>query len=433
MRPTGSTLPQLAIDRPGSSTIVRLGISFLLATVLWGWVTNVQDPERVRTYEAVSVAVDPPVSGLEVVSDITAVRVELTAPDSVVDAINRSEVEPRLDLSDIDEPGTYQRQIEVDVSEAVRSVDISPREVSVVVQETVNRTIEIRFPAPDLGEGTRELGQLQPSTTEVLVSGPRSLVDSIQQVVVPIEVGDRTSTFTDDFRAVALNGEGVQVEDVDIRPETIRVRVTISTRGRSVPVLVTVQGEPAMGFEEVSRTTDPREVIIDGPAGLIEDVRFVSTRPVDIGGRTGNVQQAVEITGLPEGVRVLDPPSGTVGAIVQLSPRGQRRVLEGHPIRVIGAEPGTRVVVSPERVNVELLAAEPALGSLVADDVTVIVDVTGLGQGTHEGTPAILLPPNVEWISTDPPSVTVTVLASPDEPTATPVRGPTTLPPPPSA
>lgn len=432
MRPTGFILPRLSIARPGSSAIVRLAVSFLLAIGLWGWVTNVQDPEREREYAGLTVDVEPPISGVEVVTDVSSVSVALTAPDSILDGLDRSELEPRLDLSGIDEPGTYQREIELDVPEAVRSVRISPRDVSIVVQETANRTFAVDFRRPDLSEGTRELGELQPDANQVLVSGPRSLIDSIAEVVVPIDIGDRITTFADDFPVVAVNGEGVVVDGIDLQPRTIQVRVPISTRGRSVPVLVTVEGEPAMGFEEVSRTTDPREVVIDGPAGLLEDVRFVSTRPVDIGGRTGNVQQAVEITGLPEGVRVLDPPSGSVDAIVQLSPRGQRRVLRDQPVRVIGADAARAITVAPAMVNVELLAAEPALSSLLSDDVTVIVDVAGLGEGIHEVEPSILLPPNVEWISTDPVTVSVAIGPVAGQATQSVARGtPAALPPPP--
>ena len=432
MRPTGFILPRLSIARPGSSAIVRLAVSFLLAIGLWGWVTNVQDPEREREYAGLTVDVEPPISGVEVVTDVSSVSVALTAPDSILDGLDRSELEPRLDLSGIDEPGTYQREIELDVPEAVRSVRISPRDVSIVVQETANRTFAVDFRRPDLSEGTRELGELQPDANQVLVSGPRSLIDSIAEVVVPIDIGDRITTFADDFPVVAVNGEGVVVDGIDLQPRTIQVRVPISTRGRSVPVLVTVEGEPAMGFEEVSRTTDPREVVIDGPAGLLEDVRFVSTRPVDIGGRTGNVQQAVEITGLPEGVRVLDPPSGSVDAIVQLSPRGQRRVLQDQPVRVIGADAARAITVAPAMVNVELLAAEPALSSLLSDDVTVIVDVAGLGEGIHEVEPSILLPPNVEWISTDPVTVSVEIGPVAGQATQSVARGtPAALPPPP--
>lgn len=432
MRPTGFILPRLSIARPGSSAIVRLAVSFLLAIGLWGWVTNVQDPEREREYAGLTVDVEPPISGVEVVTDVSSVSVALTAPDSILDGLDRSELEPRLDLSGIDEPGTYQREIELDVPEAVRSVRISPRDVSIVVQETANRAFAVDFRRPDVSEGTRELGELQPDANQVLVSGPRSLIDSIAEVVVPIDIGDRITTFADDFPVVAVNGEGVVVDGIDLQPRTIQVRVPISTRGRSVPVLVTVEGEPAMGFEEVSRTTDPREVVIDGPAGLLEDVRFVSTRPVDIGGRTGNVQQAVEITGLPEGVRVLDPPSGSVDAIVQLSPRGQRRVLQDQPVRVIGADAARAITVAPAMVNVELLAAEPALSSLLSDDVTVIVDVAGLGEGIHEVEPSILLPPNVEWISTDPVTVSVAIGPVAGQATQSVARGtPASLPPPP--
>jgi YbbR domain-containing protein len=398
------------IPRPGSSALIRVGLSLAIALVLWGWVTTVEDPERTITFENIPVQVDALTGNLDVVTMPPPATVRVTGAQSVVSDIERSEIRAELDLSQVKGAGSYEVPVRISLEHDVRRVSVNPREVSIIVQETISEVMSVQYLPPEEVEGTKQIGQLEPEVTEVTVTGSRTVMETIDRVIVPIEIGDRTSTFTGEFPAIAVTRDGVQVNDVTILPDDISVRVPVSTRGKTVPVLVNVTGEPAAGFVEVYRTAGPPTVVIDGPAEVLSQVPFVSTAPVDISGQTGSVQQVVEVTGLPPDVTVLVPESGIINAVVQIDPRGRRIVLNNQDVRAVGVRDDQAVEISPAALDVEVLTDATSDQQVNPQSVSVIADITGLTRGVHQVRPSVLLPPNMEWISITPETVTVTIV-----------------------
>lgn len=404
-----SDLVTRARPHPSQAAVVRLLLSLAIATVLWSWVSTVEDPETTVPFANVPIQV-PELSGdRDVVTEPQQATVRVTAARSVVEDISRSEVVASLDLSSVDQAGSYTVPVEVSLNHDVRRIRVEPREVPIIVQETVSEIKPIQFVPPDLQDGTREIGQLQPQVTEVTITGSTTVMNTIDHVVVPIDIGDQTSTFTGNFEALAVTKDGVQVNDVTIQPSTLSVRIPISTRGKSVPVLVSVAGQPAAGFEEVYRAANPPMVLIDGPAEALAQVPFATTAAIDIDGQTGSVQRTVPIIGLPQGVTVLDPRSAEVSAVVQISPRGRRIVLTDQPVTVVGLSPNLTASMTPASVDVELLTEEGAGPANTPDSVTAIVDAAGLSRGVHQVQPQVILPPNTEWLSIEPEEITVKI------------------------
>lgn len=395
--------------RPSTASVIRLALSLAIATMLWGWISTVEDPEDTIVFANVPIQVPTLTGNRDVVTEPQEATITVTAPRSVITDISRSEVAASLDLTRVDQAGSYSVPVDVDLDHAVRNIRVEPNEVPVIVQETVSEIYPLQFLPPNLEGGTREVGQLQPEVTEVTITGSASVMDTIDRVIVPIEIGDRSTTFTSQFEAIAVTGDGVQVNDVSIQPSTITVRVPLATRGKSVPVLVSVAGQPAAGFEEVYRAANPPMVLLDGPAETLAQIPFATTAPVDISGQTGSVQRVVPITGLPEGVTVIEPRSGEVTAVVQISPRGRRIVLEDQPVTVIGTAPDLSASTTPDTVDIELLTDEGAGPQSTPESVTVIIDASGLSRGLHQVQPNVILPPNTEWLSIDPNQVAVRI------------------------
>ena len=397
---------------PSKASVVRLLFSLAIATVLWGWISTVEDPEDTIVFASVPIQVPALNSNLEVVTEPQQAKVTITAPESVATDISRSEISALLDLSEVHQSGSYTAPVDVGLDHAVRSIEVEPREVPIIVQETISEIKPLQFQPPDLEGGTREVGQLQPDATEVTITGSRSVMNTIDRVIVPIDIGDRTETFRAEFAASAVTSDGVRVNDVSIQPSSISVRVPISTRGTSVPVLVNVAGQPAAGFEEVYRTSNPPTVLIDGPPETLAQIPFASTTAIDVNGQTGSVQRNVLITGLPDGVTVLEPPSAEVSAVVQISPRGRRIVLENQPVTVVGVPPQLAASVMPPGVDIELLTNEGAGTEGTPESVTVVIDASQLPRGVHQLQPSVILPPNTEWLNVDPDRVTVQITDS---------------------
>jgi YbbR domain-containing protein len=173
--------------------------------------------------------------------------------------------------------------------------------------------------------------------------------------------------------------------------------------------LPSCRGEPAPGFEVVDRVVNPNTVLVDGPADVLESMITVNSDDVDITDADDDVTRRVSVVGLPDGVTILEPQSGQVDVVVQIRQRGVQQPLPSQQVMVINLEPGLTAQVSPNEVQVTVIGNQKDLEQLSSSSLLVQVDAQGLGPGTYQLPPRVILPANMEWTSVEPVTVTVTI------------------------
>jgi YbbR domain-containing protein len=399
--------------------LFRAGASLALAFLLWAWVTTQRDPPEARVFADLTLQTpELPEPQLEITGELPPVTVEVVGPRSVVDRVSRAGLQPTLDVSDITGPGNYQAAVEVDLPAAARVESITPARVALVVDETASRTVHLDVPPPQIDDPTRRVGEIVPAVSEVTVSGPKRLVDNVDRAILPIDIGDRTDDFTADFVPMALDGAGQPIPEVSILPARVTTAVEVDQRGRSVPVLVQTVGNPAQGYETVGSVANPATVLLDGPDEVLTDVLSVVTVPVDISGASETISVRTGIQGLPEGVRVVNPVDGTVVAVVQIRPRGVTQLLSDIPVRIGAVPDGFTATVEPETIGVVVFASEETTANISGDEISVFVSAEDLGAGRHQLRPSVTVPPEVQWLRTDPETVLVNLEPELPPPTA---------------
>jgi YbbR domain-containing protein len=420
-----ATIREWIATRVTSSDLIRLGSSLVLALLLWGWVTAREDPETTRNYSNVTVEVGELSDNLIVVSAAPNVQIRLKGPRSVMNGVEPADVTAHLGLDEIGSAGSYNVPVVVSAPDGVWSRQSTPSRVQIQVEVSVAKQFSI---VPEVtGEvgSNRRVGQIVPEVSDVTVRGPSSVVARVDRVVLPVTIGSNTRDFTSSFTPVAEDKDRQPVTEVTISPATITATVPIEAAGKSIAVFAQLIGVPAPGLDVLDRAVNPSTVLVEGDKTLLDNLVFVQTEPVDITGATGNVSRQVGLEGLPDGVRVIDPSNGTVEVSVQIGQRGVRQELPGLRVEVINLGQGLAADVSPSDVTVVVVASAEVLERLTADDLMIQVDVSGLGPGEHLLTPTVSLPPNVQWISTDPEGVTVTIRqAQPTPLTSSPVASP---------
>lgn len=418
-------------DHVSSADLVRLIASIVLALLLWGWVTVQQDPETTRVFPNVAIEVGELPDPLVVVTSVPTAIVTVTGPRSVVSALAPADITAHLDLQGVAKPGTYVVRVLVSAPDGVWSTKVAPSRLEIVVENTVSRDFVLE---PEIVKGavdpTQRIGRITPETTLVTARGPASLMARVARVVLPIEVGNQTRDFTGTFTPVAQDDQGRTIPEITISPSSVRATVEITARGKSVAVITQLIGTPAQGFDILERTVNPPTVLVDGPQDVLDDLVVVRTLPIDVSGATEDISQRIGLD-LPEGVRVVEPPDGLVQVYVQIGQRGVRQPLPGQVVKVVNLAPGLTAEWEPREVTVVVVAAADVLSRLTADDVLIQVDLEGLGPGDYDLRPSVVLPPNVQWISTDPATVhvsirrstgTATVASSPEAPDGNPGR-----------
>jgi len=400
--------------RPDTSQVVRFLISLILAVLLWGWVTQLQDPFQTREYSNLTIQTSELSDDLQIVNTLATANVIVKGARSDLAEITPSQLTVSLDTSKVNGPGTYLLPLHASGADGVDSLRTEPREVQVVIEQRETKVFPLTISkAPASGTESRQIGQVSPSVSQVTVTGPSSFMSRIAQVMLPITISQQSSEFTGTFTPVAVDAQGQAINEVTILPATVTADVQVETRGKSVSVIPRVIGVPAEGYTVQQRTALPETILVDGPQDELDKLLFVNTEPVDISNATSSISQRVGIEDLPAGLTIVDPASGTVEVRVAIEDiSGQATEFSSLPVEVIGLGSGLEATVTPTTTSVSVLAPRSLLETMTANDIKVRVDVTGLGPGTHVVTPDVTVPQRATWLGNDPAQITVVITRS---------------------
>jgi YbbR domain-containing protein len=361
---------------------------------------------------------------------VTPVRITLRGPRSTLDNLAADSVEAYVDVAGL---GTGRQEVCVTPVIHVPNVALAPDDP--VVPECITVDLErvgtLQMAVSLIVEGGAErgykLGDLQTSVISATVAGPQPSVARVQRLQADLSLADVRTTMTYTLPLVALDRNGVPVDDVAIDPPEVSVLVPVTKLEDFVELTVSLdwEGEPAPGYWIEDISVDPPSVLVTGSPAVIRDLRgFLMTTPVDISDANESVIRRVGLV-LPSGASLVGEPSVLVEvtiAPIQVSAAITRTIeLQG-----LGA--GLTATVSPATVDVILAGPAAALNALSADDVRVIVDVFQLGPTADRPytlTPrAIILPEGVTAKTVQPGTVQVVITVAPTpDPTPSPTPG----------
>lgn len=402
------------------TNLLRLGASLILALILWGWVSTIEDPKRDRTFADLPIAVQDLGEGLVITTDIPNVRVNIDGPRSDIERVNTAAVMPYIDMANITEPGQYTINVDLEHIDGLWHTELTPNKLTLTVERQTSKDFTLETEISGESGSTRRIGDVRAATTTVTVTGAESQVASVAKVVLPITIENQARDFVNSFTPVARDAAGNDVTGVTISPDTVSATVPISSRGKQVTVIVQTAGQPADGYTVTSRVANPQTVTVDGPDDVIQSMIAVNTRPVDIQNATATVQESVEIADLPPNVSVIDPSGGEVAVQVGITQEGVRQELAGQTITHINLGAGLGVEIQPSETTVVVNGSDEALSALQSGDITVQVDLEGLGPGTYTLPLKVLVAQGLEWVSSSPSEVTVRIVSVTGSSGATP-------------
>jgi len=395
--------------RPSRTQWIRFAVSLALAILFWGWVTELQDPYTEKTLIGVPIEIGDLPDSLQVVSTLANATVTIAGAESRVRPVSQSDVTVSVDLSGVDGPGEYDVPLIVDAPN-VNDQSVEPDQVTIQVDERMTEIFPLNVTITNPTDQTRSASNVVPEVTQVTVTGPASAVERVDEVILPVTVDQQADSFEETYMPFAVDAERQRVSEVQVLPETIPTRVEVQTRGRAVSVIPTVIGVPAEGFSVQQRRAIPDTIIVDGPPDVIDDLLFINTEPVDVTDATQSISTRVGLADLPEGVTVIEPSDGLVEvrvAIEDISTSSQ--TLSDLPVQPVGLADGLTATFEQGTASIQVSAPIDILQSMTPEDISVLVDLSGLGPGTHQVTPDVTVPQGATWQTTEPLTIGVTI------------------------
>ena len=395
-------------------------LSVAISITMWFMVINITQPVDTRSYNRpVSLENTEALTqrGLTVGNkeelENTKVLVKVKAQRTALDRLNQNPewIQASVDLSEL----TYNVNgdivalpVTVSMQGGVTGYGIvsrNPGSMEVEVETLLTKTFPVEIILNgDLADNVY-LTAPKLSAENVLVTGPRSAVESVKSVKASINAEDLLDTPQVRTGLTAYDANGRAVKEVSINIREIKVSYSLQ-EPKQVPIHIEVTGAPADGYQIGKITCIPASAQIIGKPQDLEKISGIHLKPVDVSGLSVSASHMLTLADyLPAGVSVAEG-SGTVAqVVVEIIPLSSRQLtLEPAALTLTGEENGR--TYSTDAVQLTVSGTAEALDALQTEALKASVDVTGLADGTHTVPVQIELP---EGLSAAETTVTVTI------------------------
>ena len=370
--------------------------ALVFAITVWIFSVNQSDPTETRAYpEPINLEIIGQDSNLIIVNDVREqISLTLRAPRSILDQLenDRNLINVTLDLSGY-EAGLHTLTPQVNIAlSPVEVVRFDPVTIVVKLDTLVSESFPIQIktlgnPAIGFETQTPELSQ-----ETVMISGPQSVVDSIEEVVAEVSIVDVSEDILRTVDVNAFNAEGNILEGLTISPSSIEVTIPVNQRGgyRTVVVKIVTSGQIAPGYRLTNIFSMPPTVtIFSSNPSLVDDIPgFVETTPINLNSANEDLEIRVALN-LPEGINVVGSQNVTVQ--ISIDPIESSANFTNIPIQTEGLDANLSVEISPENVDVYLSGPLNFLEELTPSSIIVVIDLTDRGPGTYQLAPEVKL------------------------------------------
>jgi YbbR domain-containing protein len=260
--------------------------------------------------------------------------------------------------------------------------------------------------------------------SEISVSGAKSLIDNISNVVYDLDLASLTgsSQIPVEFKPVDANGN--DIANLTLTPKTAEIGIGLqpSQALKSVPIVVDYQGNPASNYALTSLSSDPFLVEVAGPSEALAEIVSVRTEPLNLTGKTSSFDQSVRLINPNNKVSLSVSQANVHVDIQQID---TTLIFEDLIVELRGANPNYDYSVNPERVQVTIRGGLSGISEASSDEVLPRIDLSGLEPGVHDVPVTVALPSGVSLDTVTPLQieVTVTVKGDPSGNNPTPTDG----------
>jgi len=410
-----------AIDvRRLRTSILQFVLALLLSLALWTFVSFSGNPTTQTSLE-IPVAVSEPPGNLMIVNPATGeplelrrqVELEVSGPQVDLDRLTPSNFRATVDLRGLNE-GIHSVPIIIRGPRGVQWGASNPSTLEIALAPKTSRTMSVRSDIQGQLPFGFEQKSISVAARQVVITGPRDLVERVERVIVPIDIQGRTTTLSGQIELLPLDENGDVINGVTLTPEATRVNVRIEPRVdiQQISVLPRFVGQPAPGYTTELIDWNPKFVGVIAPIAI---TGTLETEQIDLTGRTEAFTQTVRVINPEPGVTQL--LSDTIAVRVPIVPF---QLPQNYPL-IVPVTPenlaqGLEVKAEPASVAITVSGTFDQLRQVAETRLQAVVDLSGLGPGSYTLPVAISLPPGLQIVG-ELPQVTIQIN---EPPTATP-------------
>ncbi|HZP43745.1 MAG TPA: CdaR family protein [Candidatus Binatia bacterium] len=245
-----------------------------------------------------------------------------------------------------------------------------------------------------------------PRPVKVTIRGPRTILDQVDERREKIMLdfsratpGDVRIDLKQEMIRPSLQG---RLSVVRMEPARLKIRLERLVR-RAVPVHADLAGTPAFGYTVAESHVTPAQVEVTGPASKVDDLKEITTEPIDLRGLSESFQRQALLTWAGD---LLNFAPDRVTVAITIEPVIVVREFKHVDVTVRNAG-DVRAHIVPESVDIAIRGPQHLLKNYKLTDGQVYVDAKGLEPGAHRVPVKVDLAPPLELTRQQPEMVTL--------------------------
>ena len=383
-----------------------LALALALAIMLWGFVTIQDNPQEERLFE-VPVDYINLADNLAISDKPSNIKLRLNATSSVLDNLSASDINAYADLSGAT-LGQYTTRLNFDLPAGVQLSSAERSEVTVLIDELaqVQHQVQVEY------TGTAADGYMtQPasvSPTEIVLSGPEDKLALINKVFISVNLDEANSNYRASLPVNVQDSAGNSLLHwITPQPAMLDVLVPVvsSQPSKTVPVNVTLSGQPANGYVVSRIVADPAVAVIMGAQKALDNVDYVYTSAININGATNTVTEEVTLLNA-NGVTVDTSLRFKVMVVIE---REETTTVNDVVVSLTNTNAAYNYNLSTNTVDVVVRGPASDISNVRNSAISAQLNAADFGIGINQGFLQLSTNSNLEIVSAQPLFIEVNV------------------------
>lgn len=363
--------------------------ALIIAIVLWSYVMSEVNPYRSETIRNIPVTFNN-LEALErqglVLMEPKEATVTVRVKGRKFDMANfdSKKIKAYVDLS-----GYGEGQVKVPVQVVIGDFSninierIEPSEILFRFDKLISRQKPVTIRTTGNLDSNYVLGDITTKSASVLITGPRSWVNEVAEVIAEVKIDGRKESASLTVPVKLVDDEGKEVRGVRYEPTVIDVDIPIY-RKVTVPIELQTENQLPENYEITNISINPSRIALKGDNNIVY-LASVQTKPIDINELIENPTMEVELD-LPPNISLVNPNEKvTVSVVIEETLRKSFELsLRDISIRNLGE--GLKIADDDlsKTIAITLKGGKDLMENFTEEDLGIFIDLNSFKAGEHK-------------------------------------------------
>ena len=361
-------------------------LSFLISFSLWFYVNGVYNPQDSKEYTDIPVSVTfegsiPQQNNLAILKrEDLEIDIKLKGSRVALANLAKDDIKAYVDLSSVTVAGEYDLPITVTLpGTSLMVAEQSETSISMSFDKFERKQVEAKIVTNGKVKDGYMLGDVTVSPNSMKVEGPASLLATVENFLIEIDVTGLNAVKTARHNVVYIDADGEVVNGKYLISEFSSVSVNIPVYFvKEVPLVV--NGLNKSGGSDATMfnyKVKPATVRIAGPEADLETLNQIVVDTVDTSRISYSETYNQDLT-VPTGYRLLDDVQQVLVTVSIQDSMSKLFTLKDFSIENAGE--GIKATIQDKSINVRVRGLSADISSFTKDDIVAVVDMSGFAS-----------------------------------------------------